>query len=133
MVKPGTPLEQYPAIQRHLEPFREALETRNSASAQSGQWFEIPATLVPNEVFQRPKIIYPARSATNRFALDNAGLIPSERCCIILADNLYLLAVLDSVLITVWFRAMLPFRENLFTATETRITYLPIALATAAQ
>jgi hypothetical protein len=133
MVKPGTPLEQYPAIQQHLEPFREALETRNSATAQSNQWFEIPATLVPDEVLQRPKIIYPARPSTNRFALDDAGLIPSQKCCVIPSDDLYLLAVLNSVLVTVWSRTMLPFTENLFIAKVTLMNRLPIAPATVVQ
>ncbi|HOI17454.1 MAG TPA: TaqI-like C-terminal specificity domain-containing protein [Geobacteraceae bacterium] len=72
----GTDIKKYPAIKRHLEKFREALEPKKSESAKKGRkpgpykWFEIQDNIAYFEEFEKTKIISTKISIQPTFSLD---------------------------------------------------------------
>jgi hypothetical protein len=89
----GTPVAGLDAIIDHLEPFRTKLNARATAQA----WYELQQ---PQEKFleayTRPKIIFPDIANELRFALDTRGSFFSNTAYCIAADDLFLLAILNS-------------------------------------
>lgn len=86
-------IADFPAIERHLRPFREQLEKR----ATKQEWFELQqAQEAYVSKFGKPKIVYPDISQGSKFSLEiNGAYIPTTAFAIAGADS-YLLALLNS-------------------------------------
>ncbi len=101
----GTDIEQYPAIKRHLEQFREDLEPKKSDKDKRGRkpgpykWFEIQDNIAYFEEFEKPKILWPGISADPTvFSLDNDGYFGNDNNQLVISGDQCLLAVLNSKL-----------------------------------
>jgi hypothetical protein len=89
----GVKIERYPAIERHLRPFKEALLKR----ATRQEWYELQQPQLRFAPFMgSPKIIFPDIATTARFALDNIGYFGSNTTYFIPRRDLYLLGLLNS-------------------------------------
>jgi methylase of polypeptide subunit release factors len=89
----GIDVGDYPAVRRHLAPFRPRLERRATRQA----WFELQqpqAAYVP--FFEADKIVYPVIGKAGRFALDAEGYYQSDKVFLIPSADWYLLGVLNS-------------------------------------
>jgi hypothetical protein len=89
----GSDVRDHPALRRHLEPFRPALERRASRQA----WWQLQqpqAAYVP--FFEAPKIVYPVIARAGRFALDLKGYYPTDKVFFLPSADWYLLGVLNS-------------------------------------
>ncbi|MCI0515024.1 Eco57I restriction-modification methylase domain-containing protein, partial [candidate division KSB1 bacterium] len=69
----------YPALARHLEPFREQAQKR---SDQGEFWWELRACDYYNE-FDNEKIIYPNICSQPEFTYDESGFYTNQKCFII--------------------------------------------------
>jgi len=94
----GFRISKFPAVRKHLEPFREALEGR----ATEQNWYELQQ---PQEAYadllEKPKIVYPDMSRYPKFSLDTRGMYFSNTVYFIASDSLFLLGLLNSSLL--WF------------------------------
>jgi methylase of polypeptide subunit release factors len=89
----GTDLREYPAVARHLEPFRPRLERR----ANRQPWFALQqpqAAYAP--LFAAAKIVYPVIGKEARFVRDGAGYYVNDKVFFVPGGDWYLLAVLNS-------------------------------------
>jgi hypothetical protein len=119
----GTDIEKYPAIKRHLEKFREDLEpkTKETEAKSDGfkagepkgrkpgryRWHEIQDPIVYHKKFEEPKIVLPDISKSGNFTLDPDGKIYClNNAYLISSQNLCLLAILNSSLITFFCKAI---------------------------
>ncbi|MGH9833150.1 MAG: Eco57I restriction-modification methylase domain-containing protein, partial [Blastocatellia bacterium] len=97
----GSDIRRYPAIRRHLEPFRSKLENR----ATQQEWYELQqpqAAYVP--FFNSPKIIFPDIAKEIRFSMDIKGFYSSNTTYFIPLADWYLLGVLNSSSVDGYFR-----------------------------
>jgi len=89
----GVLIEEYPAIEKHLQPFKTRLQKRATKQA----WYELQQ---PQrnfaEFMDNPKLIFPDIATMPRFALDTGGHYGSNTTYFIPGDDLYLLGVLNS-------------------------------------
>ena len=89
----GVSIERYPAVLRHLKPFRAQLEKR----ATEQNWYELQQPQLNfAKYMDRPKIIFPDIAITPRFALDELGHYGSNTTYFIPLRDLYLLGILNS-------------------------------------
>ena len=89
----GVRIRDYPAIERHLKPFKARLENR--ATGQG--WYELQQpqeAYVP--LFEAPKTIYPDIGKVTRFAIDEDNYYGSNTTYFIARADWYLLGVLNS-------------------------------------
>ncbi len=92
----GIDIDKYPAVKKHLLPFRNKLESR----ATKQEWYELqqPSTAcVP--VFENPKIIYPEIAKESRFVLDTGKFYANKTVFSLPTGDFYLLGVLNSSLV----------------------------------
>jgi hypothetical protein len=89
----GVSIEQYPAIEKHLKPFKARLQRRATKQA----WYELQQ---PQRNFAEymddPKLVFPDIATMPRFALDADGHYGSNTTYFIPGDDLYLLGILNS-------------------------------------
>jgi hypothetical protein len=89
----GVDIARYPAVEKHLRPFRPQLQRRATQQA----WYELQQ---PQRNFARfmdgPKIIFPDIATMPRFALDDRGFYGSNTTYFIPRRDLYLLGLLNS-------------------------------------
>lgn len=82
----------FPAIYAHLKQFEKALRERQD----KGQyWWELRACDYYQD-FERPKFIVQCIAYYSQFAFDSAGYYVNNKAIVIPAENLYLLAILNS-------------------------------------
>ncbi len=103
----GTDLKDFPAIKKHLLKWKTELEPRPrdwpsgekwpGRKPGSYRWYEIQDDIAYYERFDRPKIYYPDIAKGLRFAFDKDGLWGSNTTYFISTDDLYVLAVLNSL------------------------------------
>lgn len=116
----GTDIEQYPAIKRHLLPYKERLMPRPpdwegswpGRKPGSYKWFEIQDNIAYWEEFERPKIIYPNICRRNEFAWDSGEYYSNQKTFIIPNTSTYLLAILNSSVVTWLFDKLLAKLQN---------------------
>jgi hypothetical protein len=90
----------YPAIERHLQSFRDSLIKR----ATKQRWYELQQPQYKYVPFMEgPKIIFPDIATTPRFALDEMGYYSSNTTYFIPLRDLYLLGLLNSSLGSFYF------------------------------
>ena len=88
-----TDIDEYPAVQEHLETYRSELEER--AAIES--WYELQQPQEAyEEKFKNSKIVYPDISKNARFCLDEANNFLRTKANFIPTHDAYLLAVLNS-------------------------------------
>ncbi|MCX6227407.1 MAG: Eco57I restriction-modification methylase domain-containing protein, partial [Bacteroidia bacterium] len=104
----GIEITQYPALLKHLEQYREQLEPRplNFTGANwkgrkpgSYKWYEIQDAVDYWEEFEKPKIIVPCIVKAGSYSLDGKGIFSNDKTSIIVSDEKFLLALLNSRLI----------------------------------
>ena len=91
----GIDIACYPAVLKHLEPFKEALEKR--ATSANHAWYELqqPQMGIFPE-FDKPKIVYPHFNASVCFAYDTSGAYSNDKTYFIPDGSLFLLGLLNS-------------------------------------
>ena len=103
----GIDIARYPAIEAHLEQYREQLTPKNKGESKGRkpgdyQWCEIQDTTAYHQAFEQPKIIYPAIKNETAFVVDQGGFYQNSKGFHIVSasESLpYLSAVLNSRLI----------------------------------
>ena len=122
--------QTYPAVYRHLLQWKKQLQKRDD---QGKYWWEL-RSCVYYDAFEQPKIVYPNITKTNIFAFDETGILTNQKCFIIPVNDLYLLAVLNSKIAALWFRATLPLlRGGFFEPSAIFMEKFPVFPATDAQ
>lgn len=113
----GTDIEEYPAVLKYLENFRERLKPRpkNIPSSKwkgrkpgNYKWYEIQDTIDYYKQFERPKIIYPNICSKPEFTYDESEQYTNQKCFIVSLDNKALLGILNSSIMSFFFEAVLP-------------------------
>jgi hypothetical protein len=104
----GIDIEQYPAIQRHLEKFRTQLEPKPDnwdnkvqgkwLGRKSGtyKWHEIQDTTAYHEEFEQPKIYWAEIAKLPRFSWDDQKLFASNKAHMLIPPSKAVLAFLNS-------------------------------------
>ena len=116
----GTKIERYPAIKRHLARFRLDLEPKARRDAKRGRkpgsykWFEIQDDIAYHEAFGKPKIVYPIIGREMRALLDRKNHLANDKCFIIPGGDEYLVALLNSKLLDLYFRLSMPCLDDPF-------------------
>ena len=100
----GTNIDQYPAIKKHLEQFREELEPKKKSTDKKGRkpgpykWFEIQDNIAYFEEFDKTKIVYQEIATYQSFAYAEPGTFCNNKCFLIPEKNDFFLALLNSKL-----------------------------------
>ncbi len=103
----GVDIDQYKAIRKHLERWKEDLTPKRNKKAKRGRkpgsykWYEIQDDVAYYEIFDRPKLIFPDICKGPRFCLDSKGHYLANTAYCLGTDDLYLLGILNSRLF--WF------------------------------
>jgi adenine-specific DNA-methyltransferase len=101
----GTDIEQYPAIKKHLEQFREDLEPKKKNTDKHGRkpgpykWYEIQDNIAYFEEFEKEKILWPGITSEIVFGLGAKGQFGNDNNQLIISSDRCLLAILNSRLI----------------------------------
>lgn len=145
----GIDIEQYPAVKRHLEEFRTALEPMPSnwigkagswqgRKAGSYKWHELQDTVAYYAQFEKPKVFWAEIAKLPRFSWDTSALLVNNKGHVIVPSSISTLALLNSRVI--WFAISqiavpLRLRAGLWQYQVTRqfVRRLPIPALTAAQ
>ena len=94
----GVDIDQYPAIEEHLNWFRGDLEKRATASRHP--WYELQQ---PQEgihhLFTQSKMVWPDITPEARFAYDATGSYVDMTCFVIPTESAWMLAVMNSGLV----------------------------------
>jgi TaqI-like C-terminal specificity domain/Eco57I restriction-modification methylase len=110
----GIKLEEYPAVQRHLQPWRARLEPKKLSDDPVGRkpgrykWYECQDDIAYYRFFEVPKIVFADIATEARFALDRNLLYADTTLFIIPVDDLFLLGVLNSAAVDAWYRTVSP-------------------------
>ncbi|MCR3883675.1 MAG: Eco57I restriction-modification methylase domain-containing protein, partial [Methanothrix sp.] len=112
----GVNIEDYPAIKRHLEPFKDRLmpKPKDWTGGEWGgrkpgayEWYEIQDTIDYFQEFEEPKMLFPDMSARGNFTLDvKEGFYSINTIYMIISGERYLLSLLNSSLLTFYYKNM---------------------------
>jgi hypothetical protein len=99
----GVDISQYPEILEHLKPFRPKLEKR--ATSKNHRWYELqqPQTGI-YRYYEETKIISTDIAKRCEFTIDTSGAYIDATIFCIPVNDLYLLALLNSLLIETYFK-----------------------------
>jgi hypothetical protein len=108
----GIEISKYKVIKKYLTRFRERLTPRpkdwkgewHGRKPGSYEWYEIQDSVDYFEKIDQPKIVYPDIAKESRFAFDTDGLFFGNTVYFIPLNDLYLLALLNSKLIYLYFK-----------------------------
>ena len=104
-IKRGTDIKKYPKIYKHLEANKKILEKR--ATVGTHPWYELQQPQMGiYEEFEKERIIYPDISEKPRFALSPAGTYCDNTTYNLTTNSKYILAVLNSRLIEVFYKSI---------------------------
>jgi type I restriction-modification system DNA methylase subunit len=109
----GLNIEDYPAIKRYLEGFREKLEPKpkgwlaskgdwKGRKGGSYKWFEIQDNVAYWQEFEKPKIVLGRFMDKPTYAFDDFGIYTNDALYIITGVDRYILAILNSS-VSWWF------------------------------
>jgi hypothetical protein len=104
----GTDIDQYPAIKKYLEQFKERLMPGTGRKAGSYEWFEIQDNVAYWQEFEGQKIIYPDISSSCIFSVDNENFYPDCTLFLIPSSSLLLSGILNSSLNSFFFPQICP-------------------------
>ncbi len=99
----GVPIKEYPAILKHLQQYQAQLEKRWD---KGNFWWELRHCDYYSD-FEMPKILYPVIAVTNKFTLDEGGHYTNDKTFFIPIKDLYLLSLLNSSTMFMFFRSEL--------------------------
>ena len=110
----GIDIKKYPAIEEHLLPFKKQLMPKPAdwkggewlgRKPGSYKWYEIQDSIDYHEEFDKPKIMLPDISVRGNFTLDQSnGYFSANTTYLIISDDKYLLGVLNSSLMTFFYK-----------------------------
>jgi adenine-specific DNA-methyltransferase len=102
----GTDIDAYPAIKKHLLPFKAKLQPKpknwphdkawKGRKPGSYKWYEIQDNVAYFDEFSKPKIIYQEINRTDAFAHDDRGLFLNNKLFMLPEAPLWLLGILNS-------------------------------------
>ena len=102
--------DNYPAIHEYLFMSEDRLRQRQD----KGVFFWELRSCSYYEVFGQPKIIYPIIGKKMRALLDRKNHLANDKCFIIPVDDAYLLALLNSKVLDLYFRLAMPCLDDPF-------------------
>ena len=108
----GIEMNSYPAIQKHLEKYRDSLSKR----AGKQKWCELQATLGDSKRFTQTKLVCPNLYNHQTFAIETDGFYCGHTCYIIPTEETWLCGVLNSRVVE-WFYSQV---SNQLTGDELR-------------
>lgn len=88
----GIAIDDYPAILKHLEKYREFLSKRKGKQ----KWYELPVSLEDVERFAQPKLVCPDTYNHQTFAVDTAGYYYGKTSYLIPTEEKWLCGLLNS-------------------------------------
>ena len=94
----GIEINSYPAIQKHLEKYRDSLSKR----AGKQNWYELQASLGDSKRFTQTKLVCPNLYNHQTFAVDTDSFYCGHTCYIIPTEEAWLCGVLNSRVVE-WF------------------------------
>ena len=115
----GININEYKAIEQHLLQYKSQLEPKpldwdnknqeKWIGRKSGpyKWYEIQDNVGYYTDFEKPKIVYPVIALHNRFAFDENGYYANDKIFFIPTNDLYLLSILNSSIMFLFFKAEL--------------------------
>ena len=126
----GIEINSYPAIQKHLEKYKNSLGKR----AGEQKWYELQATLEDSKRFTQTKFVCPNFYNHQTFAVDTDGFYCGHTCYLISTEETWLCGVLNSRVVE-WFYSQV---SNQLTGDELRalssyIQQIPIPSVTSTQ
>ena len=86
-------INDYPAILKHLEKYREVLRKRKG---NQQKWYELQASLRDTEYFSQPKLVCPDTYNHQTFAVDTAGYYYGKTAYLIPTEETWLCGLLNS-------------------------------------
>jgi hypothetical protein len=139
----GIAIDEFPAIKRHLEGYREQLEPKPKGFTGSKwpgrkpgtyKWYELQDAVDYYEEFAKPKIVFPDILWRGDFSIDSSCSYPNNTTYILPTSDSWLVAVLNSPLMWryLWTHAQHGKDEALRMFGEF-VQHLPIAAPTKAQ
>ena len=96
----GIDINAYPAIKKHLEKSRDALEKRSGKQ----EWYEIQTVSTDITRFTQPKCIYADLASETAFAFDDEGYYVGSPASLLPTNELWILGVLNTRAVS-WFYA----------------------------
>lgn len=114
--KQGIDIKKYPAIEKHLLKYKDRLMPKpkkhsgnkwNGRASGTYEWYEIQATISYFMEFEKPKILLPDFSLRGDFAIDTNNFYCTNTVYMICSAELYLLGLLNSNLMTFFYRKLL--------------------------
>ncbi len=103
----GIDIEQYPAVKRHLEAYREALEPKPKdwkgkewvgRKPGSYKWYELQDPIEYWAEFSKPKVMYQEIQFHCCYMLDQTGMLANNKIFFLPSGDPYILGVLNSPL-----------------------------------
>ena len=94
----GIEINSYPAIQKHLEKYRDSLSKR----AGKQNWYELQAALGDSKRFTQTKLVCPNLYNHKTFAVEADGFYCGHTCYLIPTEETWLCGVLNSRVVE-WF------------------------------
>ena len=88
----GVAINDYPAILKHLEKYREVLRKRKGKQ----KWYELQASLRDTERFAQPKLVCPNTYNHQTFAVDTAGYYYGKTAYLIPTEETWFCGLLNS-------------------------------------
>ena len=88
----GIAINDYPAILKHLEKYRESLSKRKGKQ----EWYELPVSLGDGERFAQPKLVCPDTYNHQTFAVDTSGYYYGNTSYLIPTSETWLCGLLNS-------------------------------------
>lgn len=104
------PIENYPAIKKHLARFEDGLLQRDGVKDGGPcPWYALSRPRPENDwAFVRPKIVYPHFNTMPNFAYDTRGSFSNDKTYIVPDASKFLLGVLNSNLTNFFLRQLAP-------------------------
>ena len=96
----GIDIDAYPAIKKHLEKTRAALEKRSGKQ----EWYELQTVPKGTDTCEQPKCIYPDLASATAFAYDDEGYYVGSPASLLPTSELWILGVLNTRAVS-WFYA----------------------------
>ena len=94
----GITIDEYPAILKHLENYRDVLSKRVGKQ----EWYELPVSLDKSHRFSQPKLVCPNLYNHQTFSIDTAGYYCGDTCYLIPTEEPWLCGLLNSRVVE-WF------------------------------
>ena len=96
----GIDINAYPAIEKHLGKYRDALEKRSGKQ----EWYELQTAPTDTDRFTQPKCIYADMASETAFAFDDEGYYVGSPASLLPTSELWLLGALNTRAVS-WFYA----------------------------